>query len=85
MDRISKMDGFEKLTYEQQKDILNYRDNFIGLTETANKSKGSKTYEEWTIYIKEGIRIDESFRKKMIEKEKQLENIIQKMIDEYNE
>ena len=43
------------------------------------------SYEEWTIYIKEGIRIDESFRKKMIEKEKQLENIIQKMIDEYNE
>ena len=79
-----KHNGGNCLWGEKSKENLNYSDNFVGLTERANKSKGSKTYEEWIIYKKEGIYIRESFRREMIAKERQLESIIQKMIDEYN-
>lgn len=60
------------------------RENFIGLTETANKSKGPKSYEEWTIYKKEGIFVNPEFRQEMILKERELESKIQSMIDEFN-
>ena len=83
MDRIAKMEGFDKLTREQQLEILNYEDNFVGLSKSANASKGSKTYEEWTTYVKEGITINPEFREKMIAREKELEGIIQHMIDSY--
>ena len=42
MDRITRMDGFEKLTREQQLEVLNYEDNFVGLSKSANASKGPK-------------------------------------------
>lgn len=42
MDRITRMDGFEKLTIEQQLEVLNYEDNFVGLSKSANASKGAK-------------------------------------------
>ncbi|WP_273834224.1 hypothetical protein [Guptibacillus sedimenti] len=84
LSKINRMEGFEKLTFDQQKEIANYRENFIGLTEIANKSKGSKSYEEWTIYKKEGIYVNPEFREKMILKERELEIDIQKLIDEFN-
>ena len=82
MDKITRMEGFDTLTKEQQIEVLNYKDNFIGLSEAANKSKGSKSYSEWTTYKKENIEVDSNFRTKMIEKEKQLEIDIQNQIDE---
>ena len=84
MDRISRMDGFEKLTREQKLEVLNNPENFIGLSETANKSKGSKTYFEWTVYKKENIKVDPDFRGNMIDKEQQLEILLQKQIDDFN-
>ena len=53
------------------------------MSKSANASKGSKTYEEWTAYVKEGIPINPEFREKMIAREKELEGIIQNMIDSY--
>ncbi|MFJ7825489.1 T7SS effector LXG polymorphic toxin [Psychrobacillus sp. NPDC096623] len=81
MDKITRMEGFNTLTKERQIEVLNYKDNFVGLSEAANKSKGSKSYSEWTTYKKENIEVDSVFRIKMIEKEKQLEIDIQKQID----
>ena len=84
LNRIGKMDGFETLTYKQQQEIANFRENFIGLTETANKSKGPKSYEEWMIFKKEGIAVNTEFRKEMMLKEIELESKIQSMIDKLN-
>lgn len=73
MDRITRMEGFEKLTFEQQVEILNMEENFVGISEAANKSKGPKSYKEWEYYkpgTSEEIRVNEDFRKEMIEKEK---------------
>lgn len=46
MNEITKMEGFGKLTQKQQLEILNNEKNFVGLSETANTSKGSKSFEE---------------------------------------
>ncbi|MEH7019743.1 hypothetical protein [Priestia megaterium] len=81
MKNIARMEGFDKLTYEQQVALLNYRDNFIGLSKIANTSKGSKTYEEWVIYKKRNIEVDPTFRKKMMGIEKELQVKIQGLID----
>lgn len=82
MDKIAKMEGFEKLTREEQIALLNYEDNFTGLSKSANSSKGSKSFEEWIMYKKEGIPIDSVYRERMIRIEKELEVRIQQIIDE---
>ncbi len=84
LEKIARMEGFETLTYNQQKQIANYVENFIGLSETANTSKGSKSYADWYVYKKENIPVNPRFREKMILKEKELEIEIQKMIDDFN-
>ena len=40
MKNIAKMENFDKLTKEQQLKVLNNEENFLGLSEAANKSKG---------------------------------------------
>jgi hypothetical protein len=82
MDKIAQMRDFENLTFEQQKAVLNYKKNFIGLSETANTSKGPKSYQDWTEYKKQGIKVSDKFRKKMIAKEKVLEKELQNHIDD---
>ncbi|UYZ62613.1 hypothetical protein [Hymenobacter weizhouensis] len=64
MDKITQMDDFDKLTEAQQIAVLNYEKNFVGLSETANTSKGSKSFQEWTEYKKGKIKVDDKFRKK---------------------
>ena len=53
MDRIASMDGFGNLTEKQQLEVLNNPENFTGLSKSANTSKQSKSYEEWTHYKRE--------------------------------
>ncbi|MGG2017859.1 hypothetical protein [Bacillus sp. S10(2024)] len=77
------MEGSWKLTKEQQLQILNNPDNFIGLTKSANTSKGSKSFEEWTMHKGKKIQVNSEFRGKMIVLEKKLEIDIQKQIDEF--
>lgn len=85
MDEITRMDNFDKLTKDQQIAVLNNENNFIGLSEAANKSKGKLSYEEWTEYKKEGIKVDESFRTKMIKKSEELRKELQKQINNFLE
>lgn len=85
MKSIAKMENFDKLTKEQQLKVLNNEENFLGLSEAANKSKGSKSYSDWTIYKKEKIEVDPKFREEMIKKEKELEMKLQKQIDDFVE
>jgi len=84
-DKIMRMDGFEKLTREQQEFILNYRKNITGSSRSANASRGNKSFEEWTIYKKENIEVRPEYREEMIIKEKELEIKIQEMIDNFVE
>ncbi len=59
-------------------------ENFDGISESANKSKGAKSYAEWDVYkggTPEEIRVNEKFRKEMIEREKVLRVKIQEEIN----
>ncbi|TXR79942.1 hypothetical protein DN396_17265 [Bacillus sp. BF9-10] len=80
MKNIEKMENLDKLTKEQQLKVLNNEENFLGLSEAANKS-----YSDWTIYKKEKIEVDPKFREEMIKKEKELEMKLQKQIDDFVE
>lgn len=87
MDRIASMDYFGHFTGKQQLQVLNNPENFTGLSKSANTSKQSKSYEEWTHYKKgtlDEIEVSPDFRSKMITREKQLERILQKQIDDFN-
>ena len=78
------MEGFEKLTLKQKLDVLNYEENFIGLSKTANPSKGSNSYSEWTRYVKENIPISADYKSAMIVQERELEVVLQNLIDSFN-
>ncbi|WP_306433992.1 hypothetical protein, partial [Paenibacillus dendritiformis] len=85
LDNIARMENYDKLTFEQQVKVANNRENFIGLSRSANGSKQNKTYEQWTHYKKgtpDEIEVDPVFRKKMMEREKEMEKILQKQIDD---
>lgn len=80
MKQITEMKGFDKLTFEQQVEVLNHKPNFHGLSETANTSRGAKTYAEWTRYKKGGVDVDPGFRSSMMERAAKLEVELQEMI-----
>ncbi|WP_316798449.1 hypothetical protein [Pedobacter frigidisoli] len=83
MDRITRMEGFDQLTLSQKLEVLNNPDNFVGLSPSANTSKGPKTFSEWTQHISRGIDVEPSFRAEMIRREQILEGQLQKQIDDF--
>lgn len=85
VDKITRMENFDKLTFKQQVDVLNNPDNFIGLSRSANGSKQQKSFEEWTHYKKDKpdeIEVNPKFREEMMKREKELERQLQKQIDD---
>ena len=83
MKKIVTMKGFDKLSLEQQLSVLNFEENFIGLSKSANTSKGAKSYSDWTMYKKTNTPINPIFREEMIRKEAILEGKLQSMIDNF--
>jgi hypothetical protein len=81
MDTIARMDGFERLTTQQKLDILNDPRNFVGLSESANTSKGPKSFEEWTEHKASGTPVDPAFRAEMMKQEAELRILLQEEID----
>mgnify|MGYP007034552018 FL=1 len=55
------------------------------MSEAANKSKGKLSYEDWTEYKKDGIKVDENFRTKMIKKSEELRKELQNQINNFLE
>ena len=83
MKKIVTMEGFDKLSSEQQLSVLNFEENFIGLSKSGNTSKGAKSYSDWTMYKKTNTPINPIFREEMIRKEAILEGKPQSMIDNF--
>ena len=84
MDKITRMEGFGKLTYKQQLEILNNPKNIIGTSISANSARGAKSFAEWEYYkpgTPEQIKVNEVLRQQLIKKEKILEVEIQQYID----
>ncbi|EGH08050.1 MULTISPECIES: PAAR domain-containing protein [Pseudomonas syringae group] len=80
MKQITEMDGFARLTFEDQVSVLNYKPNFIDLSEVANTSKGTKSFADWSIYKKIGIDVDPQFKASMIKRTAELEPELQQHI-----
>ncbi|KGF80494.1 hypothetical protein IA69_18085 [Massilia sp. JS1662] len=80
MKQITEMEGFARLSQEDQLAVLNNPRNFIGLSETANTSKGAKSFAEWTEYKKGGIAVDPAFRQEMMQKEVDMAAELQQQI-----
>jgi hypothetical protein len=83
MDKITRLEGFGKLTKEEQLSVLNNENNFIGLSKSANTSKGSKSFKEWTMHKKSGTPVNRKFREKMIKAEEELEVSLKKQINDF--
>ncbi len=83
MKTITEMDGFDKLSFEDQVKVLNYTPNIEGLSGSANASKQAKSWEEFTHYKKGEpgeIEVDKTIRQEMIDKSKVLTPELQDLI-----
>ena len=83
MDKITRLNGFDKLSEAQQLEVLNYEKNFIGLSESANTSKGAKTFQEWVEHKGLGVKVDDKFRQEMIQRGNDLEPELQGIINKF--
>ena len=75
------MDGFSRLTREQQIEILNLKYNFVGLGKPSNASKGAHSWAEWKGHSKMG-EVPVNVRMDMIEKEEQAREALKVAIEE---
>jgi len=80
MKQITQMDGFAELSTRNQLAVLNNPRNFVGLSETANTSKGARSFSEWTEYKKGEVKVDPTFRENMIAKSEALKVELQEQI-----
>jgi hypothetical protein len=77
--RIKELPGFNKLTPEQQSAVLNNLENFRGLPQTLNASKGSKT--DWSKY--KGQPLDPQYAKELAELQQVMKKEVQAQIDAF--
>ncbi len=85
VDKITRMEGFDKLTNEQKEAVLNNPKNFIASSPSANSSRQSKSFAEWEYYkpgTPEQIKVNEVLRQQLMKKEKILERELQQQIDD---
>jgi len=57
-------------------------ENFHGLNQSANGSRGNKTFEEWPQHVGTGTPMNSQLRTPMIAEETRLNDLIQRRIDE---
>lgn len=81
LKEITEMPGFDELTFDQQVEIANLKENFMGLGKPTNASKGAKKMTEWKGHSKKGP-IPDSVRDYLLERDGQAREAIGKAIAE---
>lgn len=81
LKEITDMPGFDKLTRQQQLEVINLPDNFTGLGKPTNASKQDKTWAEWVGHSKLGP-VPPEVRARMLELEQKAREALRKAIDE---
>ncbi|EGV18796.1 hypothetical protein [Thiocapsa marina] len=81
--KIIRMEGFDKLTPQHQKQVLSYWRNFQAFAPDVNASRGNRTFAEWRGKMKgwEHRGIDEKFLDKMIGLETELDFELRELIN----
>ncbi|WP_437942619.1 eCIS core domain-containing protein [Sorangium sp. So ce341] len=77
---IMKMDNFNRLTTQQQKQILDLPENLVPMEKAVNSSRGDLSWHEWKGHS-QMPEIDPAIRAKMAAKEDALRVKIQEMIN----
>ena len=80
MKEITGMPGFSQLSRADQLDILNMSDNFVGLSRSANPSKGSQSFGEWLQHKGTGTPVSPALRNEYMMKEAELKRKLQEEI-----
>jgi len=78
---VVQFEGFETLSLSDQIEILNLRENFMGLGKPSNTSKGAKSWAEWQGHSRLG-KIPDEIRGKMIKRDRAARDAIRKAIDD---
>lgn len=81
LKEITEMPGFDKLTRQQQLEVVNLRENFVGLGKATNASKQDKTWAEWVGHSKLGP-VPPEVRAWMLELEGRARGALRTAIDE---
>ncbi|KZD35025.1 hypothetical protein BW897_22535 [Bacillus cereus] len=81
MKEITEMDGFDTLPREQQIEVLNMDENFVGLGKPTNASKGAKDWSTWPGHPRYG-EVPENIRMEMLEREVTVRKALRKSIKE---
>ena len=76
---IKELPGFDKLTREQQAEVLNNLDNFQGLPKSQNSSKGSKL--DWDTF--KGEPLDADYASDLAQRQQDLQQQLQGQIDQF--
>lgn len=82
VERIRQFPGFEQLTEVNQISVLNLEVNFVTLSPQANRSKGAKSFLEWTHHEELGVPVNRIFKENMLRKEQKIIPKIQRLIDQ---
>jgi hypothetical protein len=77
---IVEMDGFARLTTDNQLEILNLEDNLVPMDSSTNASRGNKPWSRFREV--NGVAIDAGVRTTMATKEAQLRTVIEQKIQE---
>ncbi|OEG17586.1 hypothetical protein BCR22_02705 [Enterococcus plantarum] len=81
MKEITEMDGFNLLTKEEQIEILNLQENFVGLGKRTNASKGAHNWTDWKGHSVLG-EVPADVRKAMLELEEKARESLKEAIIE---
>lgn len=81
LKEITEQPGFDKSSFDDQKEIANLKENFMGLGKPSNASKGSKPISEWSGHSKLGA-ISKERQQMLNEKDKSARAAITKAISE---
>jgi hypothetical protein len=76
--RITLKRGFDGLSWREQLDIVNMRDNLVPMDGPANSSKGERTWYEWE--QKKNWGYEDDAIKRMVEEEQRVDGLIDKEI-----
>jgi hypothetical protein len=79
LEEIKQMPGFNKLTYEQQLEVANLKENMMGIDPRVNSAKQDKSWAEFTGHSEMGS-IDPKVKAQLIQAEKDARLALEKAI-----
>ncbi|HLP88950.1 MAG TPA: DUF4157 domain-containing protein [Nostocaceae cyanobacterium] len=79
MKTITEMEGFSRLSTDNQLKVLNNPENFMGLGKSSNASKQDKSWAEWEGHSELGS-IPPEFKARMIGEEQRVQSLLESQI-----